>query len=217
MAKKELIKRYFLLITGLFFSAVGVAITKHGELGVSPVSSVANVLSFKFTALSLGSWLIVWNFILIIGQVLILRKNFRPVQLLQIPVSFLFGWFTDFGTWCVSSIAAEGYFVRIAFVLIGVIILGFGISLSVGANVVMNSGEAFVKAMSDSMHKKFGNVKIGFDIGCVALSVILSLLFFGGSVKGTREGTLIAAVCTGLAVKFFSALLNDPLNKFLSK
>lgn len=34
-----------------------------------------------------------------------------------------------------------------------------GISLSVIADVIMNSGEAFVKAVSDTIDKKFGNVK----------------------------------------------------------
>ena len=45
MSKKETAKRYVLFIISLFFSALGVAFTKHGELGVSPISSVANVLS----------------------------------------------------------------------------------------------------------------------------------------------------------------------------
>lgn len=49
------------VIVSLFFSALGVAFTKHGELGVSPISSVANVMSYRFPALSLGSWLILWN------------------------------------------------------------------------------------------------------------------------------------------------------------
>ena len=49
MNKNELIKRYILFIISLFFSAIGVAFTKHGELGVSPISSVANVMSCKFT------------------------------------------------------------------------------------------------------------------------------------------------------------------------
>ena len=40
MGKKELAKRYILFILGLFFAGVGVAFTKHGELGVSPISSV---------------------------------------------------------------------------------------------------------------------------------------------------------------------------------
>ena len=45
MSKKETAKRYVLFIISLFFSALGVAFTKHGELGVSPISSVANVMS----------------------------------------------------------------------------------------------------------------------------------------------------------------------------
>lgn len=49
--------------------------------------------------------------------------------------------------------------VRLIMVIIGIVILGFGISLSVIADVIMNSGEAFVKAVSDTIDKKFGNVK----------------------------------------------------------
>ena len=41
---KELAKRYALFIISLFISALGVAITKKGELGVSPISSVASVI-----------------------------------------------------------------------------------------------------------------------------------------------------------------------------
>lgn len=217
MTKNETVKRYILLVISLFFSALGVAVTKHGELGVSPISSVANVLSYKFSSLSLGTWLIIWNCILIVGQVLILRKNFKVIQLLQIPVSFLFGYFTDFGSWLVSFIPADYYAVRLIMVILGVVILGFGISLSVIANVVMNSGEAFVKAISDVLHKNFGNVKIAFDICCVISAVILSLLFFDFRIVGTREGTVISAVCTGMVVKFFVKLLKNRLSRILSK
>ena len=83
MSKTEIAKRYILFIFGLFFAAIGVAFTKHGELGVSPISSVANVLSCKFSAFSLGTWLIIWNCVIILGQILILRRNFQIFQLLQ--------------------------------------------------------------------------------------------------------------------------------------
>lgn len=102
ISPEEIIKRYLLFIISLFASALGVAITKRGELGVSPISSVANILSYKFEFLTIGSWLIVWNCILIAGQIIILRRNFQPIQLLQVPLSFLFGWFTDFGMWIAS-------------------------------------------------------------------------------------------------------------------
>ncbi|MCH5265339.1 MAG: YitT family protein [Lachnospiraceae bacterium] len=216
MPKKELAKRYILLILGLYLSALGVAFTKHGELGVSPISSVPNVLSYKFTFFTLGTWLIIWNCILIGGQIIILRKKFQLIQLLQIPLSFLFGYFTDFNLWCVSPIPAESYPVRLLMVFIGIVILGLGISLSVIANVIMNSGEAFVKAVSDTVHKEFGNVKIAFDLCCVISAVILSLFFFDFMIVGTREGTVLSAVFTGVVVKFFNKRLKEPLTGILT-
>lgn len=215
MSKTETAKRYALFIISLFFSALGVAFTKHGELGVSPISSVANVLSLKFSALSLGTWLIIWNCVLIVGQIVILRNKFQPIQLLQVPLSFLFGWFTDLGMWLVSFIPANAYPIRLAMVVIGIVILGFGISLAVIANVIMNSGEAFVKAVSDTIRKEFGNVKIAFDILCVITSLVLSLILFEFSIVGTREGTVISALMTGVVVKFFIGRLRNPLERVL--
>ena len=216
MTKKELTKRYILFIISLFFSGLGVAITKHGELGVSPISSVANIMSINFTFLSMGNWLIIWNCVLILGQIVILRKNFQLIQLLQIPLSFLFGYFTDFGMWCVSFIPADNYPIRLFLVVAGIIVLAFGIALSVIANVIMNSGEAFVKAIADTIHKNFGNVKIFFDVSCVLISILLSLLFFHMKLVGTREGTIISAFLTGLTVKFFIAKLTKPVKKIMN-
>lgn len=208
MDKKEIAKRYGLLVLGLFFAALGVAFTKRGELGVSPISSVANVMSYQFTDLTLGSWLIVWNCVLILGQILLLRRKFQPIQFLQIPLSFLFGWFTDFGMWLVSFLPAQFYAARLVMVLVGTIVLGFGITLSVIADQIMNSGEAFVKAISDVTQKEFGSIKVGFDVSCVVIALVLSLFFF--------EGSIIAALCTGFVVKFFSRRLTEPLTAQLT-
>ncbi len=215
MSKSEIAKRYILFIISLLFSALGVAFTKCAELGVSPISSVANVLSFKFSFLTLGTWLIIWNCCLIVGQIILLRKKFQMIQLLQVPLSFLFGWFTDFGMWIVSHIPASSYPARFAMMLIGIVILAFGISLAVIANVVMNSGEAFVKAIADTFNKNFGNVKIFFDVTCVVLAVILSLIFFNFKIVGTREGTVVSALLTGVVVKFFTGKLKEPVNAVL--
>jgi len=204
MNKKEVSRRYAVFILGLFFAGIGVAFTKHGDLGVSPISSVANVMGIKFPVMTLGSWLIVWNCVLIVAQVIILRRNFKAYQLFQIPLSFLFGWFTDFGMWTVSFIPVPNYAVKLAMLLTGIVTLAFGISLSVIADVIMNSGEAFVKAVSDTIHKEFGYVKVAFDVACVIVAVVLSVIFFQGKIVGTREGTVISALLTGLVVKFIT-------------
>ena len=213
--KQEIIKRTFFCILGLFIAGIGVAVTKKGELGVSPISSVANVLSLKYTDLSLGNWLIIWNCVLILGQIVVLRKKFQIFQLLQIPMSFLFGYFTDFGMWIISSIEVDTYIMRLGMVLLGTVILGFGISISVIANLILNSGEAFVKALADTTYIEFGNQKVGFDITCVVLAIFLSLIFFDFKIVGTREGTIIAALLTGFVIKFFTKRIRKPLEKIM--
>lgn len=214
-SKKELFKRYVLFTISLFFCGLGIAFTKHAELGVSPISSLANVISIKYDFISFGSWLIVSNLLLLLGQIILLRRNFKPVQLLQIPLSFVFGYFTDFGLWIIDGIPNENYIVRLLLVFAGIILIGFGISLGVIADVILNSGEGFVKALAETVKKDFGNIKIIFDTSCVITSVILSLIFFDGKILGTREGTVISALLVGVAVKFFRPLLMKPLTKIM--
>lgn len=217
MTKKETVKRYILFIISLFFCGVGIAFTKHAELGVSPISSLANVISIKFDFISFGNWLIVSNLVLLLGQIILLRRNFKLIQLVQIPLSFIFGYFTDLGMWMIKDIPNENYIVRLLLVFAGIVFIGFGISLGVIADVVLNSGEAFVKAIADVTKKNFGTVKIVFDVSWVLFSTVLSLLLFDGKLLGIREGTIISAVFVGVTVKLFKPLLQTPLTKILAK
>lgn len=61
------------------------------------------------------------------------------------------------------------------------------------ANVVMLSGEAFVKAIHLRTGKEFGITKIGFDTTLALLACAASLLL-AGTIEGVREGTIIAAL-----------------------
>lgn len=215
MGKKEFIKRLILFTIGLFFSGLGIAFSKHADLGISTVSSIANVLSVKFDFISFGMWSTISNCAFVLGQIIILRKNFKLFQLMQIPMSFLFGIFTDIGLYIVSFIPTPNYAVRMALTIAGIFILAFGIALAVVANVLFNSGEGLVKAISDVSGKDFGKVKVGFDIACVAIAAVLSMIFIG-EIVGIREGTLLAAVFTGFIVNFFTKYISKPLNKILT-
>ena len=104
----------------------------------------------------------------------------------------------------------------ILMIVIGIAILGFGIALSVVANVILNSGEAFVKAVSDTLQLDFGNVKVVFDVSCVLIALVLSLLLFDFSVVGIREGTVISALLAGVVVKRVSKVVRAPLERVLS-
>ena len=216
MKSKELVKRYGLFIISLWFSALGVAITKCGSLGVSCISSVPNVLSLRFTALTIGGWTFLWNTLLVLCQIALLGKRFQKIQLLQIPLSFLFGWFTDVAMLLAVKIPVNSYAMQLVMVVAGVAVLAFGITLGVIANVVLNAGEGIVKALADVSGKEFGFVKMRFDAVCVILSLAISLVTFGGKIVGVREGTLIAAFLNGTMVKWYSRRLKEPLDQLLS-
>ena len=216
MKTKEIIKRYGLFVISLWFSGLGVAFAKHGNLGVSPLSSVPNVLSLRFSWLTMGQWLILWSVLLILGQIALLRKDFPPVHLLQVPLAFVFGWFTDGGMAIARLFPVSSYPMQLLMVVLGFVLLGFGVALAVIANVIMNAGDGFVRVLANRLNKNYGNVKIAFDVVNVLLSVALSMALFDGAVTGVREGTLIAALCTGLVVKFFTKRLREPLDKLLS-
>ncbi|MBQ4313595.1 MAG: YitT family protein [Clostridia bacterium] len=215
MKKKELTKRYILFVVSLFFMGIGVAFTKHGSLGVSPISSVANVVSLKFTFFSFGTWLIITNCILLLGQIILLRRNFNPIQLMQIPLSFLFGFFTDLGLLLVRYIPNDSYIMKLLLVVVGIVILGFDIALGVVANVILNSGEAFVKALADVTRRDFGNMKVIFDVSWVLFSIVLSLILFGGKLYGVREGTIISALLVGVVVKLLRPYLQKTFDKLI--
>ena len=83
-----------------------------------------------------------------------------------------------------------------------------------GLDLIAPQGSV-VKAAADGLGKNFGDVKVAFDVFCVALALVLSLLFFH-TVVGTREGTVISALCTGLVVKFFTGRLYKPVTRFLT-
>ena len=82
--KAEQVKRYLIFLVGLFVNSLGVSLITKGNLGTSPISSIPYVLSLNFP-FSLGNFTIVFSLLLIFLQFLLLGKNFKAEQLLQIP------------------------------------------------------------------------------------------------------------------------------------
>ncbi len=213
----ETVKRYGLFVVSLFFIGLGIALTKHAGLGISPISSVANVMSLKYTSVSFGTWVFFSNCTFLLGQILLQRRHFKPISLLQLPLSVLFGYFTDLGMWLAQLLPNEAYGVRLLLVLGGSTVLAFGFALSVIADVILNAAEAFVKALSETVKKDFSTTKVVFDVCWVAFSAGLSLLLFNGTLIGIREGTLISAFLVSFIVKLFRRGIEKPLTKLLRK
>lgn len=189
-----------MLLVSLFMAALSVGLVIRANIGNSPVSGMVYVLNLAFPHITVGTFTILFNVALIIGQLLMLRKNFEPIRWLQFPISFIVGAFTDLTVWLTGFIPVPNYFARVLVLILGCLVSACSVSTSVQADVAMNSGEAFVTALRDTFHKEYGTLKIGFDIFLLAVVATLSLTLLG-HVEGIREGTIINAVLVGSIVK----------------
>ena len=201
-----ILKRYLLLLAGLSIMAFGVAFSIKASLGTSPISSVPFVVSL-FTPLTVGTATITMHCVFILMQILILRKDYHLIQLMQLPVAFFFGYLTDFGVWAVQGISCNTYWQQWIVCLIGILLVAVGVSFEVKAGVVVLAGEGVVLAVCKVLPKiKFGYMKVGFDVTLVVIASILSFVFTG-HLQGVREGTVAAALLVGLIAKQLGKLL----------
>lgn len=193
------VKRYVLLCVGLTIMAFGVAFSIKAGLGTSPISSLPYVLSL-LTPLTVGTATIAMHVVLICLQILLLRRRYDPIQLMQLPVALVFGALTDFSVWAIQGVSADSYLMQWVLCVIGILLVGVGVSFEVTANVVTLAGEGMVLAICKVFPLKFANAKVGFDVTLVVIASALSLLFLG-RLEGVREGTVAAAICVGLVAK----------------
>lgn len=208
----ELLRRWLFLVVSLFVMALGVACSIQANLGTSPISSVPYAVS-RFTPLTVGTATIAMHCVFILIQILILRRRYDPVQLLQLPVAIVFGYLTDLAVWAVGSLKPAAYWQQWLLCLAGIALVGVGVSGEVTAGVVTLAGEGVVLAVCQAAPVKFGTMKVIFDVTLVLTACVLSLLFLG-HIAGVREGTVAAALLVGQAARRMNRVL-EPVNRRL--
>lgn len=199
--KTELIKRYIFLLAGLFVNGLGVSFITKAGLGTSPITSIPYTLSLGFTP-TVGMFTLFFNLLLIVLQIILLRRNFQLQNLLQLPIIALFSFFIDLTMSLLGFIQPETYAMKVVSLVIGCLILGFGVFMEMVANVAMLPGEATVRAVSDVFSTDFSKTKIAFDSSMTVIAAIMSFIMFK-HLDGVREGTIVAAILVGFVARLF--------------
>ena len=199
--KTELIKRYIFLLAGLFVNGLGVSFITKAGLGTSPITSIPYTLSLSFTP-TVGMFTLVFNIFLVILQVILLRRNFQLQNLLQLPIIALFSFFIDLTMSLLGFMQPETYAMKVVSLIVGCLILGFGVFMEMVAIVAMLPVEATVRAVSDVFSTDFGKTKIAFDSSMTVIAAILSFIMFR-HLDGVREGTIVAAILVGFIARLF--------------
>ncbi len=176
MFANTLFIRSVTFILGLFIMAFGVALSVEANLGVSPVSCIPYIFSVKYP-LTMGTTTIIFNVLLILMQMMVLRKNYKCIQLIQIPVVFVFGFFTDLTLYLVSGLDVTAYAGQVLLCLSSFAVLAFGVFLEVKARITYLPGEGLALAIADTFKVEFGKCKMGVDSTMVILGTVSSQQF----------------------------------------
>lgn len=212
MSKKDRIVSFLwqhvLLLVSLFIMTFGVAVCVRSMLGSSVISTLPYVFEtagkkgLGVPALTIGQYTYMMNAVLVLGQIVILRSKFEPVQLFQLLVGFVFGSLIDLNMLFTQWLVPDTLVLKIISQIAGCTVLGIGISLEVRCGSVTMPGEGFPVAISVMSGIEFPKVKIMVDTMLVVLAVVFCFVFFGEwlwYIVGI--GTLFAMVYVGMLVR----------------
>jgi len=204
MITKTTIKRYALLVVGLFFMGLGISLITKSYLGTSPISSIPYVLCLIFP-ISIGTFAFLLGAFFLLLEILILGKDFPKVQILQIFVGLLLGASIDISMHLLFFVEPVAYAGRIVTLLAGCVALALGVYLEVSSKTFVYPADAIVKIIADKAGKKFGHTKIAFDTTLCCTAGVISYASFG-TLEGLGEGTIVSALLVGYNITAISTI-----------
>ena len=208
----ELALRILYLVVGLFIMSLGVALSIRADLGTSPISSIPYALNI-ITNMDVGTTTIIVNTLIVLLQIVLLRKRFKWLQIIQVLVAVAFGEFNNLSLAIFSGLTVQYYWEQWLLCVAGIVLVAVGVSCEVAANIMTLPGEGLVLALCKLMPKaKFGYMKVTVDCSLVVIAIILSVIFeqHHNAWCAVREGTVAAAICVGLISKLLNKV-NVPL------
>lgn len=193
--------RYFYFFLGIIINSFGIAFITKSNLGTSQISSIPYIFSLEYTDFSFGLTTFIFNIIFILIEIALLRRDFEPIQFLQIVANIIFSFFIDVSMNLLSAFEPETIIIKLILLFIGCMILAIGICIEVAPNVIVVPGEGVVRALALAIaikkpKIKFGTIKIYFDVTLIIIACILSFIFFG-ELNGIGLGTIVSALIVG--------------------
>jgi len=211
----QTLKRLATYIIGVYLTSVAIAISKMTPLGISPNSSLPNEISIILNAnLGLITAIVFSCFVFI--QWLLLGKDFKIINFIQVLLSVIYGFFVNFSVALVNKILppCETYPMQIIYTVISALLLGAAVEIYLAPKVMALPAEGLAQSVAARFKIPFPRAKNICDITIVSISIILSLIFFK-TLYGIREGTIMHAILVGRAVKWSDNLWGKQLNCFL--
>ncbi|MCR4950795.1 MAG: DUF6198 family protein [Solobacterium sp.] len=196
-------------IPGIVLTALGAALMEHSGMGLSMIVAPAYLLHLKISQLlpwftfGKAEYLVQ---ALLIAACVILRRRFRKKYLFSFVTAVIYGAVLDLFMGMLPQ--AYGTVMRMLMFTAGMTVCAGGISFMFFTFLAPEAYELFVQEAAEYSGRPVPAVKTVYDISSLLVSVVLSLLFFGG-LKGIGPGTVVCSLLNGTLIGFFMKLLEN--------
>ena len=217
MSIRERLKRYCILLPGVFFVGFGIACITKAGLGSTPISAIPYTVSLIFPVITFGTYTAMYNILLIVLQLPFNRWKMKPQDMLmQLVLSIVLGRFIDLSTSILTVFNPQVYILQIVMLLCGCLAMALGIYVQLLSGVSMTPGEGFTSAISSYFKKDYDSIRIVSDMAMALIAAVICFTVFHKFLSA-REGTIIVAFLVGNIVKVYGRLLNGKTQKFIEK
>ncbi|WP_296789290.1 YitT family protein [uncultured Methanobrevibacter sp.] len=195
------LKRIFNYIFGLYLITLGVAFSIKSGLGSAPVSSIPYAMDLVW-AIEIGVATFIFHAILVLIELVLLRRNFKPKHFMQVFVGVLFGAFTSISVSLMGFIPpADNFIVALLMSVLSIFLIALGLFFYVPTNIIPLSVEGVTQAIAIVTNRPFPKIKVYFDV-CVVLTALIISYAFLGSFGSVGIGTILGALFIGITVKY---------------
>ena len=201
---KIIIKKIIMSLSGVLICAVAVGIFKIAAFGVDPFQSLMSGLD-QLIPIEFGTLYVIVNAILLIFSLLFNRFTIGIATFINL---FLLGYVTQFSYEFLQTVfVAPSVATRIVCLLVGIVVICFGSSLYMTADLGVSTYDAVAITMAGKWKLgRFRYIRIATDLVCVVLGVVCFLLG-GGAWKDVSAiagiATIITAFFMGPLIEFF--------------
>lgn len=204
MAQRHVL-RTLTFVLGVFIMSLGIAVAIQADLGTTPIATLPTVLAFG-TPMTVGFYVILLNLLFVVLQFLVLRGRLSRLQLLQVPVTFAFGFLIDVSVYLTQGISPATYLAQWGWTVFSMVLMAVGVYIETRPKLTYLPGEGMVVAMTMVQDRiSFGKLKIILDTVLLLTSVAVSLVLLNG-LEGVREGTVFLAFAVGSLLHYFNKL-----------
>lgn len=207
------VKRVSLLVILLVAVSMGASITLKAAIGVAAWDAMSQSVSY-LSGVKIGTIGMLFNSLCVVGQILVLRRNYKWIQLLQLPLNILLGTLINFFLYDVlGPVTIDSYLVKLLLLLVSLVFMSIVVSAVMVLDIVTFALEGFCMAVAQVTKIEFSKIRQGMDVLSVMVVLMLTLSF--SLPLSLREGTIIGMIVFAPMMGFFMSKLR-PIFKRLN-